>query len=107
MDEMEIVTTIAEAVTTVMETVTLAAETLPNPPTITEVVTQPAPSLTPNPGNVMHNLFLILGCDLDHVPINEFEAFTMALQFLAALFFLIWFCKFMYQMMRPFLRGGL
>lgn len=107
MDEMEIVTTISETVTTVVESLTTAAEALPEPPTITEVLTQSAPSLTPNPENVMHNLFFILGCDLDHVPINEFEAFTMALQFLAALFFLIWFCKFMYQMMRPFLRGGL
>lgn len=77
---------------------------------VTEVVTEiveVVPTLEPNPENVIHDLFSILGCNLDHVPANEFEAFTMSLQFLGALFFLIWFCKFLWCLMKPFVRGNL
>lgn len=56
--------------------------------------------------NIIHTLFLELGINLDYVPQNSFEAFTMALQFLAALWFIWWFVKMLYSLMRSFLRGG-
>ena len=73
---------------------------------VTEIV-EVVPTLQPNPENVIHDLFGILGCNLDHVPASPYEAFTMALQFLAALFFLIWFCRFLWSLMKPFVRGNL
>lgn len=56
--------------------------------------------------NIIHNLFLELGINLDYVPQNYFEAFTMGLQFLAALWFIWWFVKMLYSLLRSFLRGG-
>lgn len=76
---------------------------------VTEIVTEiveVVPTLQPNPENVIHDLFSILGCNLDHVPANPYEAFTMSLQFLGALFFLIWFCRFLWNLMKPFVRGN-
>ncbi len=78
--------------------------------TMTEIVTEIVevlPTLEPNPENVIHDLFSILGCNLDHVPANANEAFTMSLQFLGALFFLIWFCRFLWSLLRPFVRGNI
>ena len=72
---------------------------------VTEIV-EVVPTLQPDPENVIHDLFGILGCNLDHVPANPNEAFTMALQFFAALFFLIWFCRFLWSLMKPFVRGN-
>lgn len=72
---------------------------------VTEIV-EVVPTLEPNPENVIHDLFGILGCNLDHVPANPYEAFTMSLQFLGALFFLIWFCRFLWSLMKPFVRGN-
>lgn len=66
------------------------------------------PSLIePMPDNPIHQLFLLLGCNLDYVPIQKYEAFLMALQFLAALWFLWWFVKMMYNLLKGFLRGGI
>lgn len=59
-----------------------------------------------NAENVIHQLFFELGVNLDYVPETEFECFTMALQFLAALWFIWWFVKMMYTLMRGFLKGG-
>lgn len=59
-----------------------------------------------NAENVIHQLFFELGVNLDYVPENEFECFTMALQFLAALWFIWWFVKMLYTLMRGFLKGG-
>ena len=78
---------------------------------VTEIVTEiveveVVPTLEPNPENPIHDLFSILGCNLDHVPASPYEAFTMSLQFLGALFFLIWFCKFLWSLMKPFVRGN-
>ena len=72
-----------------------------------EVEVEVVPTLEPNPENPIHDLFSILGCNLDHVPASPYEAFTMSLQFLGALFFLIWFCRFLWSLMKPFIRGGL
>lgn len=59
-----------------------------------------------NAENIIHQLFSELGVNLDYVPENEFECFTMALQFLAALWFIWWFVKMMYTLMRGFLKVG-
>lgn len=53
-----------------------------------------------NAQNIIHQLFFELGVNLDYVPETEFECFTMALQFLAALWFIWWFVKMMYQLMK-------
>ncbi len=59
-----------------------------------------------NVENIIHQLFLSLGVNLDYVPETEFECFTMSLQFLAALWFIWWFVKMLYSLMRSFLKGG-
>lgn len=64
-------------------------------------------TIQPIPENPIHQLFLILGCNLDYVPIHKYEAFLMCLQFAAALWFIFWFVKMLYTFMRSFLRGGL
>ena len=57
--------------------------------------------------NVIHQLFLSLGVNLDYVPQTEFECFTMALQFLAGGGFMLWFVKMMYALLKSVLTGGL
>lgn len=59
-----------------------------------------------NPDNLIHQLFLSLGVDLDYVPQSYGEYFVMALQFIAALWFIWWFVKMLYSLMRSSLRGG-
>ena len=54
--------------------------------------------------NIIHQLFLSLGVNLDYVPQNKAEAFTMGLQFLAALWFIWWFVKMLYTLMRESFR---
>lgn len=81
----------------------------PEQETLTETVTEIVevyPTLEPNPSNEMHQLYSLLGCNLDHVPATEFEAFTMALQFLAASIFLVMFAKACFKLMCSALRGG-
>lgn len=100
-----------------METTTMIQETTEHltemeivPETVTEVVTEIVevlPSLESMTDNELHKLYLILGCNLDHVPVNEFEAFTMALQFLGAFLFLFMFCKALFKLLCSGLRGGL
>lgn len=60
-----------------------------------------------NPQNVIHQLFYELGVNLDYVPQTWNEAFVMVLQFLAALWFIAWFVKFLFTLMRSTLRGGM
>ena len=62
--------------------------------------------MNPMPENIIHQLFLNLGVNLDYVPANEFECFTMALQFLAGAGFMLWFVRFMFTLLRSFLTGG-
>ena len=54
--------------------------------------------------NIIHQLFLSLGVNLDYVPAHKWEAFTMALQFAAALWFIWWFVKMLYTLMRDTFR---
>ena len=97
-----------EMTTTVIQE---ATEHLTEPvETVTEVVTEIVevlPTLEPMTNNELHNLYLILGCNLDHVPVNEFEAFTLALQFLGASLFLFMFARALFKLMCSGLRGGL
>lgn len=58
------------------------------------------------PENIIHQLFLSLGVNLDYIPTQKYEAFTMALQFAAALWFIWWFVKLMYTLMRDMMRGA-
>lgn len=62
--------------------------------------------MTPIPENIIHQLFLSLGINLDYIPTSPYEAFTMALQFLGALWFIWWFVKMLYTVTRSLLRGG-
>lgn len=94
-----------------MET-TVIQETTEQVETVTEIVTEIVevevfPTLDPTPENEMHQLYSILGCNLDFVPSNEFEAFTVALQFIAATVFLIMFGRALFKLMCSGLRGGL
>lgn len=59
-----------------------------------------------DPTNIIHQLFLTLGINLDYVPQSDYEAFLMVLQFIAALWFIWWFVKMMFTLMRSALRGG-
>lgn len=56
--------------------------------------------------NIIHQLFLSLGVNLDYIPQNKYEAFTMGLQFCAGLWFIWWFVKMMYTLLKGFLTGG-
>ncbi len=56
--------------------------------------------------NAIHQLFLSLGVNLDYVPQSDGEYFLMALQFIAALWFIWWFVKYLFTVLRSFLRGG-
>lgn len=60
-----------------------------------------------NPENIIHQLFLSLGVNLDYIPTQKYEAFLMGLQFCAALWFIWWFVKLMYTLLKGFLTGGL
>lgn len=53
-----------------------------------------------NSDNEIHKLFLILGVDLDYVPQNDYQVFTMALQFAAALWFIWWLIKYLFTFIR-------
>ena len=55
--------------------------------------------------NAVHLLFSNFGCNLDYVPVNKYEAFTMFLQFVAALFVLRWFIKFLFSFTRSMFGG--
>lgn len=99
-----------EMTTAIQETTEPIQTTEPIVETVTEIVTEIVevlPTLEPNPQNEMHQLYSILGCNLDHVPIDEFEAFTMALQFLGATVFIIMFGRALFKLMCSGLRGGL
>lgn len=58
-----------------------------------------------NPENIIHQLFSELGVNLDYIPADKHEAFTMGLQFLAALWFIWWFVKFNFTLLKQFLGG--
>ena len=63
--------------------------------------------MQPMTENVIHQLFSELGINLDYVPQTDFECFLMTLQFLAALWFIWWFVKYLFTILRGFFRGGM
>lgn len=96
--------------TAIQETTEHLTEIVTTPEVVAEIVTEIVevlPTLEANPQNEMHQLYSILGCNLDFVPSNEFEAFTVALQFIAATVFLIMFGRALFKLMCSGLRGGL
>lgn len=60
--------------------------------TVTVDVGEGYPDYSDNP---VHELFDMLGVDLDYVPHNGYQCFTMACSLICALWFIIWFCKFL------------
>lgn len=62
--------------------------------------------MQPMTENIIHQLFLSLGVNLDYVPADKHEAFLMGLQFAAALWFIWWFVKMLYTLMRDMMRGA-
>jgi len=73
-------------------TTTMILETSSEVTTVTDDVGEGYPDYSANP---VHELFDMLGVDLDYVPHNEFQCFTMACSLVCALWFIIWFCKFL------------
>ena len=59
-----------------------------------------------NAQNIIHQLFFELGVNLDYVPTQKYEAFTMCLQFLAALWFIHWFAKWLWSLVKDVFFGG-
>lgn len=60
-----------------------------------------------NAENLIHQLYLSLGVDLDYVPVQKYEAFLMVMQFVSATVFFLWFLKFFFSLMKGMLKGGL
>ena len=81
-----------ETETETTTTTTTTSESLSNSDIIIE-------ALPENRENIIHELFYSLGVDLDYTPQNTFQCFTMALQFVAALWFIWHFVKFMWRLM--------
>ena len=55
--------------------------------------------------NDLHSLFLTLGVDLDYVPQNDYEAFTMGCQLITALLFLGFFLVYLFKVIKTFTGG--
>ena len=65
-----------------------------------EGAAEPVEQLPDMSDNEIHELFAVLGVDLDYTPQNAFQCFTMSLQFIAALWFIGWLVKYVFQLMR-------
>lgn len=101
----EIVTMIEEATAPAQEVVTQIVTQV-----VTEIVevpvTNPEPQIQDMSSNIIHQLFLSLGVNLDYVPETPGEFFIMSLQFLAGLWFIYWFVKTMYKLLIGFMTPG-
>lgn len=64
---------------------------------------EPIETLPDNSSNIIHELFAEIGVNLDYTPTNNFQCFTMSLQFIAALWFIYWFVKYVFGLMRSFM----
>lgn len=56
-------------------------------------------SLPDNSENTVHQMFAVLGVNLDYTPQNPYQAFTMSLQFLGAFFVVYMFLRYMFKLM--------
>ena len=92
--EQETVTTSTEI--TSEETQTQSQEMNPS-------YSDPVEALPDNSENILHQLFAEIGVNLDYTPTNTYQCFTMSFQFIAALWFIWWFVKYLFTLMRSFL----
>lgn len=65
---------------------------------------EPVEALPDQSDNIIHELFSELGVNLDYTPANNYQCFTMTLQFIAALWFIWWFVKYVFTLLRQSLR---
>ncbi len=65
---------------------------------------EPVEALPDQSDNIIHELFSELGVNLDYTPVNNYQCFTMTLQFIAALWFIWWFVKYVFTLLRQSLR---
>ena len=94
MNEEEILEEEQDAQEPVTTTTTLSQE---SPTTTTQMITSDYSIGFPNNSdNVIHQLFGTLGVNLDYVPRNDYQATTMFFQLICALWFISWFCKFLW-----------
>ncbi len=91
-ETMEIEETTTEPVT--LESTTTILVTSSETSTVTAIVDvgEGYPDYSENP---LHELFDMLGVNLEYVPKNPYQCFSMACSVIVALWFIIWFCKFL------------
>ena len=68
--------------------------------TTTTVLIDVAEGFPDNSDSELHELFAGLGVDLDYVPKNGYQAFSMACSLIVAVVFLWWFCNFLFALSR-------
>lgn len=105
LEEFQEDTTTTPTETQTEEITTTTTETTTTPVTSSENIDF-SEGFPDNSENIIHQLFSELGVNLDYVPQNKAQAFSMALQFAAALWFIWWFVKMMYTLLKDFLTGG-
>lgn len=96
LNEIEETTTQTETET---QTQTETTQTETQSPSSSETIE----TLPDNSNNIIHELFAEIGVDLDYTPTNNYQCFTMSLQFIAALWFIYWFVKYVFGLMRSFM----
>lgn len=94
--EEEVTTTTTEPQSAPTQEVPTQAQELEEEPT-SPLVYDPMPN---NSENIIHQLFYSLGVDVDYVPQNKNECFTMGCQLICALFFISWFLKMLFSTVR-------
>ena len=55
--------------------------------------------------NILHQAFESLGVDLDYVPQNGYQAFTMACSLIVVIWVLHWFGKWVWSLARDVFKG--
>lgn len=55
--------------------------------------------------NILHQAFESLGVDLDYVPQNGYQAFTMACSLIVVIWTLHWFSKWVWSLARDVFKG--
>ena len=73
--------------------------------TTAAVISDYSEGFADNSENIIHQLFCTLGVDLDYVPKNNYQAFTMGMQLICALWFIWWFVKFLWTTVRDMFRS--
>lgn len=102
--EVQEVQEISQEIQEIQDIPTTFSDTEEETTEFSEVIRE-VPKMEKMTDNPMHQMFLTLGVNLDYVPQNDYECFTMALQFVVALWIISWFFKFIYSFMRDSFRG--